>query len=129
MRKEPIGSDRRPCSGAVDAAAFSGCRTGDELGQRAEKVAGLNVDRGAEEAAQLGLDRVGFGQGVEPGVALGRNERQGFVEPATDDRPFIGEKLEIGHAIQSDAQTGVWHPFTRSALKQDPVIHMRSCLS
>ena len=90
------------------AASEALAETGQIPGAAAKALrahAGFNVDRGAEEVAQLGLDRVGFGQGVEPGVALGRNERQGLVEPATDDGPFLGEKLEIGHAIQADAQT------------------------
>ena len=95
LGEQPVRADRR----ARRCAVAGRCRAERQLRQRGEKVPGLDVGAIAEELAQLGLDRIGLVQRVEPGVALGGSEREDFVEPATDRRPVGGEVLKVGHAI------------------------------
>jgi len=95
LGEQAVGADRR----ARRCALACRCRAERELRQRPEEVVGLDSGGIAEELAQLGLDRIGLAQRLEPGVALGGSEREGFVETATDRRPVGGELLKIDHAM------------------------------
>ena len=98
LADQPVRADLRAGRDRIFLQADA-CRGRREcqFGQRAEEVVGLDARGVGQQATQLGLDRIGFGQRIQPCVALPRFDRQGLVQPAADGGPFIGKKPEIGH--------------------------------